>query len=165
MDISKAKNSCPGTPAIDKSVQAIFDKAMYLIDAQNDSTGSTVNIDTREYRLRTIGILNNLLDEVYPYSDTYVAPMDGLRPALDDITDFSDEPDLDAMILRLVLPYGLAAKLLSEENPVLANYFQQLYQEALHRAMQRPGRFEAVGSEDQETLPYGGIEHGRFARW
>ena len=150
--------------AIDKSVQAIFDKAMYLIDAQNESTGSTVNSDTREYRLRTVGILNNLIDEVYPYSDTYRPPTDGLRPALEDITDFSDAPDLDAMILRQVLPYGLAAKLLSEENPGLANYFQQLYEEALRRAMRRPGLFESLG-EDDLTLPYGGIEHGQFARW
>lgn len=150
--------------AIDKSVQAIFDKAMYLIDAQNEGTGNTVNTDTREYQVRTIGILNNLLDEVYPYSETYPMPVDGTRPALEDITDFSDEPDLDAMLLRQVLPYGLAAKLLSEENPSLANYFQQLYEEALRRAMRRPGSFEAVG-EDETSLPYGGIEYGQFARW
>ena len=149
---------------IDKSVQAIFDKAMYLIDAQNETTGSTLNTDTREYRLRTIGILNNLIDEVYPYSDTYQPSEDGTRPALEDIKDFSDQPDLDAMILRLVLPYGLAAKLLSEENPGLANYFQHLYEEALHRAMHRPGTFESVG-QGEEALPYGGIEYGEFAHW
>lgn len=150
--------------AIDKSVQAIFDKAMYLIDAQNEGTGNTVNTDTREYQVRTIGILNSLIDEVYPYSDTYPVPTDGTRPALEDITDFSDEPDLDAMLLRQVLPCGLAAKLLSEENPSLANYFQQLYEEALRRAMRRPACFEAVG-EDEAALPYGGIEYGQFARW
>lgn len=150
--------------AIDKSVQAIFDKAIYLIDAQNDGAGNTVNTDTREYRLRTIGILNNLIDEVYPYSDTYPVPTDGKRPALDDIASFEDEPDLDAMILRQVLPYGLAAKLLSEENPSLANYFQQLYEEALRRAMRSPGTFEDI-SEGEASQPYGGIEYGQFARW
>lgn len=149
--------------AIDKSVQAIFDKAMYLIDAQNEGTGSTVNTDTQGYRVRTIGILNNLLDEVYPFSDTYETPTDGKRPALEDIGDFSDVLDLDALMLRQVLPYGLAAKLLSEENPNLANYFQQLYESSLQQARRRPGSFESLG--DGEALPYGGIEYGEFASW
>lgn len=149
---------------IDRSVQAIFDKAIYLIDAQNESTGNTQTGDTQEYKVRTIGILNNLLDDVYPYSDTYPTPTDGKRPALDDITDFSDEPDLDAMILREVLPCGLAAKLLSEENPSLANYFQQLYEAALNKARNKPANFESIG-DDSFSLPYGGIEYGEFARW
>ena len=54
--------------AIDKTVQGIFDKAMYLIDAQNESAGSTTSGDTKEYRVRTIGILNNLLDVGDPAS-------------------------------------------------------------------------------------------------
>ena len=48
--------------AINKTVQAVFDKAMYLIDAQNEQTGSTSGADVNEYRVRTIGILNVLLD-------------------------------------------------------------------------------------------------------
>ena len=145
--------------AIDKTVQGIFDKAMYLIDAQNESTGSTTSGDTKEYRVRTIGILNNLLDVVYPASSTYPTDGDG-RPALDDITGFEDEIDLDPRILRDILPNGLAAHLLSEENPGLANYFQQLYQEALLRAMRRPTAFD-----NQANAPYGGIEHTQFSRW
>lgn len=144
--------------AINKTVQAIFDKAMYLIDAQSESTGSTVNSDTQEYRVRTIGILNNLLDIVYPASDTYHLMEAGRRPALDDITEFEDELDLDARILRDVLPNGLAAKLLSEENPSLANYFQQCFEQGLAecKAM-RPAVFESID--------YGGIEYGEFGRW
>ena len=76
--------------SIDLSVQSVFDKAMYLIDAQNESTGSTDNGDTTEYKVRTIGILNNLIDDVYPASDTFAIGEDGKRPALDDLADFSD---------------------------------------------------------------------------
>lgn len=146
---------------IDKTVQAIFDKAMYLIDAQNESTGATTSGDTKEYRVRTIGILNNLIDIVYPASATYPDEQEG-RPALDDIVDFSDSLDLDPLILRDVLPNGLAAHLLSEENPSLAEYFQQLFEEHLERA--RSGvrsKFESV----DDALPYGGIEHCQFSRW
>lgn len=146
---------------IDNTVQAIFDKAMYLIDAQNESTGSTTSGDTKEYRVRTIGILNNLIDIVYPASATYPDEQEG-RPALDDIRDFDDILDLDPFILRDVLPNGLAAHLLSEENPSLAEYFQQLFEE--HLEIARRGvraRFESV----DDALPYGGIEYGQFSRW
>lgn len=147
--------------AIDKTVQAIFDKAMYLIDAQNESTGSTTSADTKEYRVRTVGILNNLLDVVYPASATYPDDDTG-RPALDDIYSFEDELDLDPRILRDVLPNGLAAHLLSEENPSLAEYFQQLFEEHLEAA--RAGVRATFESVD-DAMPYGGIEYGRFSRW
>lgn len=150
--------------AIDKRVRAVFDKAMYLIDAQNESTGETRNVDTKEYEVRTIGILNNLLDVVYPASDTFQMGTDGKRPALDDILTFEDELDLDARVLRDVLPNGLAAKLLSEENPTLANYFQQCFEESLARAMAAtPASFESVDGEDGGF--YGGIEYGQLSRW
>ena len=78
--------------AINRTVQAIFDKAMYLIDAQHESTGATVNRDTKEYQVRTIGILNNLLDVVYPASDTFSIGLGGSRPALDDIAEDAEIP-------------------------------------------------------------------------
>ena len=148
--------------SIDLSVQGVFDKSMYLIDAQNESTGSTDNGDTTEYKVRTIGILNNLIDDAYPASDTFVIGEDGKRPALDDLTDFSDEIKMDPYIVRSVLPCGLAAKLLSEENPTLADFFWQLYEQRLAKAREGvPASFESIES----GLPYGGIEYGEFARW
>ena len=148
--------------AINKTVQAVFDKAMYLIDAQNESTGNTNTGDTLEYKVRTIGILNNLLDVVYPASDTFAVGEDGKRPALDDITGFEDELDLDPRILRDVLPNGLAAKLLSEENPTLADYFQQCFEQSLAQARAMiPASFESI----DDSMPYGGLEYGEFGRW
>lgn len=144
--------------AIDKTVQAVFDKAMMLIDAQNESTGSTMTSDTKEYQVRAVGILNTLLDEVYPCSDTFRYGEDGTRPALDDLVSFTDELDLDSRIVRSVLPNGLAAKLLSEENPSMANYFQQCYEEQLERARRSiPAEFETIDDY--------GIEYGEFGRW
>ena len=148
--------------SIDLSVQGVFDKAMYLIDAQNESTGSTDNSDTTEYKVRTLGILNNLIDDVYPASDTFAISEDGKRPALDDLTSFSDEIKMDPYIVRSVLPCGLAAKLLSEENPTLADLFWQLYEQRLAKAREGvPASFESI----EDGLPYGGIEYGEFARW
>lgn len=149
--------------AINKTARAVFDKAMYLMDAQSESSGATINGDTREYQVRAVGILNSLLDIVYPASDTF--RMSGTkRPALDDIASLDDTLDLDARILRDVLPNGLAAKLLSEENPAQANYFQQCFEESLARAAaQAPAQFEDIDG-DVGGL-YGGIEHGQFGSW
>lgn len=150
--------------AIDKTVRAIFDKAIYLIGEQNDATGKTMTADTKEYEVRTVGILNNLLDVVYPASDTFSIGENGKRPALDDIKSFDDELDLDARILRDVLPCGLAARLLAVEDPSLANYFQQLFEEHLARAMvTRPAAFESIDGEQGGA--YGGIEFGEFGHW
>lgn len=148
--------------SMDLSVQGVFDKAMYLIDAQNESTGSTETSDTTEYKVRTLGILNNLIDDVYPASDTFAIGEDGRRPALDDLKSFTDEIGMDAYIVRSVLPCGLAAKLLSEENPTLADFFWQLYEQRLSKAKAGvPAAFESI----EDGMPYGGIEYGEFARW
>ena len=56
------------------------------------------------------------------------------------------------------------AKLLSEENPALANYFQQLYEQRLIKAkLGVPAAFEDIGGEPGGA--YGGIEYGEFSRW
>lgn len=149
--------------AIDRTAKAVFDKAMFLMDAQSESSGNTMTGDTKEYQVRTIGILNSLLDVVYPASDTYRVTESG-RPALDDISSLKDELDLDPRILRDVLPNGLAAKLLSEENPVLANYFQQCFESGLaDAAAHAPAQFEDVDGASGGM--YGGIEYGQFGRW
>ena len=50
------------------TVQEVFDIAIRLMDAQNESTGSTDTADTKEYKLRTPSLLNSLLDGTYPAS-------------------------------------------------------------------------------------------------
>ena len=148
--------------AIDKTVQAVFDRAIYLINWQRDTDGATENKNTQEYRARTVGILNTLLDAVYPASSTYAIGKDGRRPALPDVRGFEDELELDARVLRDILPNGLAARLLAEENPELSNYFQQIYERSLAEARYgAPAVFEDVDG----GAPYGGIELGQFGRW
>ena len=48
------------------TAQWVFDKAIYLMDEQNESSGATVTSDTNEYKLRTVPILNVLRGELYP---------------------------------------------------------------------------------------------------
>jgi hypothetical protein len=141
------------------SVQAVFDKAIHWIDAQNESTGSTNTADTKEYALRTPSIISLYLNVVYPYSDTYRNREDGRRPYLEPVRSMTDELDLDAYICMSVLPFALAAGLLVEENDAVANAALQIYQENLARAAALPA---VVG--DVEDV-YGGLEHGQYGRW
>ena len=142
------------------TVQEVFDIAIRLMDAQNESTGSTDTADTKEYRLRTPSLLNSLLDRVYPASDTFHQSQPGRRPVCPKVETLSDTLDLDPRICTGVLPYGLAGLLLAEEDPARADFFWQTFLEQLEAAKQ------AVPAEEGavESL-YGGIEFGQFAHW
>ena len=109
------------------TVQSVFDIAIRLMDAQNAATGGTDTADTREYALRTPSLLNSLLDRVYRFSDTYAAEETGKRPVCPKVTAMTDTLHLDEGLCTAVLPYGLAALLLSEENPALANFFHATF--------------------------------------
>lgn len=149
------------------TVQDVFDIAIRLMDSQNESTGSTNTTDTREYALRTPSLINSVLDQVYPASDTYVSAANGLRSTLPSVEALEDFLDLDDYICRNVLPYGLAALLLTEENPTLADFFWQTYLENLQRARNSlPTGIEAI--EDvygTGSAMDGGLEYGWFSRW
>lgn len=143
------------------TVQKIFDIAIRLMDAQNESTGSTDTADTKEYNLRTVSLLNSVLDKAYPYSDNYrEAVTGGKRPICPKVTSMTDEVQLDEAICTAALPYALAGLLLLEEDPTRANFFMQMFEEMLEQC--RKG-LPAVESTVEDV--YGGIEHGEFGAW
>ena len=146
-----------------QTVQSVFDIAIHLMDAQNESTGSTNTADTKEYAFRTPSLLNSILDRVFKASDTFFIAEAGKRPICPKVTKMDDVLMLDEAICTSVLPYGLAGLLLTEENPSQANFFWQTFLEMLED-MRRglPTEFEDIEN------PYGlcgGIEYGEFSRW
>lgn len=141
------------------TAQRVFDLTMALMDEMSES-GATDTADTKEYKNRTLNILNVLRGELYPYSDTYLDAETGKRPIAIVIQNFTDEIALDDYICQSILPYGLAAHLLLDENPSSASFFQQKYDElkaGLARGMPKT-------SEDIEDI-YGGFSHCEFGRW
>lgn len=130
-----------------RSAQNVFDTAIALMD-ELDESGATDTSDTKEYKDRTILILNILVQELYPYSATYKKPKAGQRNTARVLQKMADAVDLDDYIASAVLPYGLAAHLLLEENPTAANYFQQRYDEL--KARLREGLL--AESEDIEDV-------------
>ena len=143
-----------------RTVREIFDEAIRLMDAQNESTGSTETSDTKEYALRTPDCLNRYINLVYPYSDTYVARGDGKRTVHPKLTSLDDEVDMDDLICLSVLPPALVYELLLEENSAVASARYKDYEMALHMAMSQS--MSSIG--DIEDV-YGGIEHGQYSRW
>lgn len=148
-------------PAPSTTAQRVFDITMGLIDEVNENSGETDTADTREYKMRTLLILNALRGELYPYSDTYEVETPGERPIVAVISDFEAPIDLDDYICQTVLPYGLAAQLLLDENPSAASFFQQRYEELRNNLSKGfPQDGEAI------TDVYGvGFEHNEFSRW
>ena len=98
------------------TVQDIFDSAIRLIDEQNESTGSTETADTKPYRVKAVSLVRNLIPRVYPVSDTYAASTDGKRPVCRMPEALTDELDLDQYICESVLPWGLAALLIIDDD-------------------------------------------------
>lgn len=107
----------------------IFERAMHLSDNGDENTGAVDTQDNREYKLRTVAIINTIINEVYPYSDT-VTSETGKRPSHEFLTSMDDEVDLDNYCVE-VLALGLAAKLFTDENGTIANYYQQEYERRL----------------------------------
>ena len=115
----------------------VFDRAIHLMDEQNETNGKTRTQDTMEYEYRTLSILNVLRNELYPYSDTYEIRSDGKRAVPQELKSLEQPIDLDDAICHSVMPYGLAAHLLLGENDSMASFFNQRYMEMLNQLKSR----------------------------
>ena len=146
----------------------VFERAITMMDELNDE-GKFKHDDTEEYRHRSLAILNILINELYPYSDTcpkYTEWEAGRRPVLLPLADLYTAIDLDDYCAGTVLPYGLAAHLLLDENPTAAGFFQQRYDELKMMLMQGAGML--TQSEDIVDIygPNGGLSpYNEFSRW
>lgn len=140
------------------NAQTVYEMAIALMDSMSDSGQADV-ADNNEYKHRALPILNILRGELYPYSDTHETDDEG-RPIAALIRDFNKPIDLDDYICQSVMPYGLAAHLLLQEDPAAASFCQQRYDE-LKRTL-------AIGlpakSEDIEDV-YGGWPYNDFGSW
>ena len=140
--------------------QGVFDLTMAMIDEVNEA-GATDHADTKEYKDRTLHIINVLQGELYMYSDCYDLPEKGRRGVPVPVLNFEENiVSLDDYICRSILPYGLAAHLLLDESPSTAGFFQQRYEE-LKRELSKGLLAESSDIKDV----YGGFAHCEFGFW
>lgn len=143
------------------TAQGVFDIAMALMDEVNESSGETDTADTREYKVRTLFILNALRGELYPYSDTFTITEEGERPIAAIIQTWIEVIQLDDYICQTVMPYGLAAQLLMDENPTAAAFLQQRYEEL------RDGLAKGLPQGSESITDVYGVygPYNEFSRW
>ena len=138
------------------TVQTVYDAAIDLMDEQNESNGSTKTVDTREYELRTISILNMGIQALYPYSSNYEREAPGRPCGAVLLAEDRSNPDFtqgigidDALCIGL-LPYFLASLLRSGEDTEFSMRMMQEYNTALVLLRDKaPAEFEAI------STPYG----------
>ena len=115
-------------------VKDIYDITMALMDEMKDSNINTTPVtdyaSTKDYTARTPGILTILQTEVIMELKKVGADVD----TLERLTTMNDEVQLEDDICMGVLPYGLAARLLGQEDTALSNYFSSLYRDGLYNA-------------------------------
>lgn len=138
------------------TVQEVFDMAMDLMDEQDESTGSTSTADTREYKLRTISILNMAIPALYPYSSTYDRNTTG-RPAATPLysydrsaPEFDQVIPLDDVLCLGLLPFYLASMLRSGEDTEFSMRMMTEYNNAFALI-----RDKMLSSFEQIDTPYG----------
>lgn len=138
------------------TVQQIFDAAIDLMDEQDETTGATKTMDTREYEVRTISILNIALPTLFPYSSNRDRSVPGRptpNPLLADNRsepDFTQEIPLDDALCWALLPFWLASLLRSGEDTEFSMRMMTEYNNALASIRDLvPAQFEEI------STPYG----------
>lgn len=146
------------------TAQEVFDRAESLMDSGAGSTGAGDMRVRQIYKRRGLGILNLLGEECRDLGAEEDEEDEGEERDCDkcpwqDILDYNQPILLPRAVSAGVLPYGLAAHLLLEEDPAAANFYQQRYEERLNRFKRRQAKFQRL------KAPYGGIELGQDGRW
>lgn len=144
------------------TAREVFAIAMALLDELNERTGLAETNETRDYGQRTPAIINLLAGELYPYSDTRAAAEPGRRSVCPPVTALEDTVALDDYLCRSVLPCGLAARLVLDENPSVASFYERRYNELLSQHVSRlPAVFESIPDV------YGGlrVDGGEVGTW
>jgi hypothetical protein len=118
----------------------VFNTAMAMTDNLTDNA---------DYLARFIYVVNPLIIELYPYSDTAVVTA-GTKPIPTLVTATADVVDLDDALALGVLPHGVIAQLFTDD-PDIVNFHQALYVEKLNKLKNIPAESEDI------TIEYGAI--------
>lgn len=130
------------------NVQEIYDAALAIMDER----------DSSDYRRRTPALVSALMGRCFVRSEDY--PGGGHSRWLPVSTMEDTVEGIDNSIALSAMPYGLAAQLYLQEDPVSARSWWDIFQENLALlSAARPARVEDIADV------YGGIEHGRYGKW
>jgi len=151
----------------------VFNRAMSLIDEISEETYLPDPSDTQEYKAKAKLIINILSGNLYKYSDTCKSPRYDEKgklikehpyPTQLTLNDLSEEVDLDDYIAGSILPYGLAAALIADENQELSQRLDMKYQEGF--TILQTGGISSIEMVEDIYDPYGANSYfDTFGSW
>jgi len=104
----------------------VFTQTMAMLDEMTD-TGELDTTSVADYKARTPYILTSLQNEIIGVENRYRKYGAYIRPV--PITDLENQDvQVDDIQANTLLVYGLAAKLMADENKTLANFMQQEFE-------------------------------------
>ena len=127
--------------------QTIYDITMSLMDERKNDGSVDVN-STKDYLARSPGILTILQTEIILELKKVGAKVS----SLDEITNMTQDIDLEDDICFGIVPYGLAARLLAQEDTALSNYFSSLYDDKFARYL---STYRTLATQIQRPDVYG----------
>ena len=138
----------------------IFQRVMHLSDNSDENTGQYDIPDTQEYKYRLLSIMNTIICELYPYSDTSTH-ISGKRAVPAPLTALDQDIDLDDYCIE-VMVYGVGARMFTSEDAAIASFYEQEYERRLSKLESGAGM--AAESDSIEDVYSGGYydENGNF---
>ena len=129
--------------------QTIYDITMSLMDERKNDGSVDVN-STKDYLARTPGILTILQTEITMELKRVGAKVN----SLDEVKNMTTDIDLEDDICFGIIPYGLAARLLAQEDTTLSNYFSSLYDNAFNRYL---SEYKQLAQQEDREDVYGSL--------
>ena len=124
----------------------VFTQTMAMVDEMTD-TGELDATSVADYKARAPYILTSLQNEIIGVENRYRKYNEYIRPV--PITDLENQDvQVDDIQANTLLVYGLAAKLMSDENKTLANFMQQEF-ERLSGIFLKPKPVKPESREDK----------------
>lgn len=129
--------------------QTIYDITMSLMDERKNDGSVDVN-STKDYLARTPGILTILQTEITMELKRVGAKVN----SLDEVKNMTTDIDLEDDICFGIIPYGLAARLLAQEDTTLSNYFSSLYDNSFARYL---SEYKQLATQEDREDVYGSL--------
>lgn len=129
--------------------QTIYDITMSLMDERKNDGNVDVN-STKDYLARSPGILTILQTEIVMELKRVGAKIN----SLDEVKKMTTDIDLEDDICFGIIPYGLAARLLAQEDTTLSNYFSSLYDNAFNRYL---SEYKQLATQENREDVYGSL--------
>lgn len=129
--------------------QTIYDITMSLMDERKNDGNVDVN-STKDYLARSPGILTILQTEIVMELKRVGAKIN----SLDEVKNMTTDIDLEDDICFGIIPYGLAARLLAQEDTTLSNYFSSLYDNAFNRYL---SEYKQLATQEDREDVYGSL--------